>query len=189
MLSLVGRSGSGKTTVMNLIERIYDPIEGEVLIDGTNSKEYNLYYLRNIVGYVQQDHFLFNKSIRDNIILGREEYIKQFGNIDELLDKACSDAYIKDFIESKPEKYDYLLGVKGRQLLPRHKQCLAIARSLIGQPRVLVLDEPTAHLDHESEQQVMEVLKNLMPLYFLIQSLNLIHLRLFFEHHKQILHS
>ncbi len=161
MVALIGRSGSGKTTTMSLLERIYDPIEGVVLLDGINVKEYNLDYLRNIVGYVQQEHFLYNKSIRDNIILGREEYIKQFGNIDELLDKACSDAHIKDFIESKPEKYDYLLGVKGRKLLPGYKQCLAIARALVGQPRVLVLDEPTANLDNESEQQVMEVLQNL----------------------------
>ena len=88
---LVGKSGCGKTKTMSLLERIYDPIEGEVLLDGINVKEYNLEFLRNIVGYVQQEHFLFNKSIRDNIILGREDYIQQYGNIDELLDKSCSD--------------------------------------------------------------------------------------------------
>ena len=161
IVALVGKSGCGKTTTMSLLERIYDPIEGEVLLDGINVKEYNLEFLRNIVGYVQQEYFLFNKSIRDNIIFGREDYIQQFGNIDELLNKSCSDAQIKDFIEEKPEKYDYFEGVKGRKLMPGYRQCLAIARALIGQQRVIILDEPTTNLDHESELQVMKVLENL----------------------------
>ena len=161
IIAIIGKSGSGKTTTMSLLERIYDPIEGEILLDGKNVKDYNVEYLRNLVGYVQQDHFLFNKSIKDNIIFGRKNTIKEFGDINYLLDKACTDAQIKDFIEKKANKYEYIVGEKGKKLLPGYKQCTTIARAFVGQPRILILDEPTSELDYESEEQVMKVLNDL----------------------------
>ena len=97
-VAFVGESGCGKSTTVNLIERLYDPVEGQILIDGIDIKEFNIEYLRNLIGYVQQEPVLFNKSIRDNLIFGREKVIEELGDINELMEKACEEAYIKDFI-------------------------------------------------------------------------------------------
>ena len=98
-IAFVGESGCGKSTTVNLIERLYDPVEGEILIDGIDIKEFNLEYLRSLIGYVQQEPVLFNKSIRDNLIFGREKELKELGELDDLIKEACSDAYIEDFIK------------------------------------------------------------------------------------------
>ena len=112
-IALVGESGCGKSTTVNLLERLYEPNEGQILIDGIDIKDYNLEYLRSIMGYVQQEPVLFNKSIKENIFFGREEEIKKLGDPELLIEEVCTEAYIKDFIENTPEKYDYIVGVKG----------------------------------------------------------------------------
>ena len=160
-VAFVGESGCGKSTTVNLIERLYDPVEGQILIDGIDIKEFNIEYLRNLIGYVQQEPVLFNKSIRDNLIFGREKVIKELGNIDELMEKACEEAYIKDFILRNPDKYDYVVGVKGNKLSGGQKQRIAIARAILTKPKILILDEATSALDNQSEKEVQEALDNI----------------------------
>ena len=160
-VAFVGESGCGKSTTVNLIERLYDPVEGQILIDGIDITEFNIEYLRNLIGYVQQEPVLFNKSIRDNLIFGREKVIKELGNIDELMEKACEEAYIKDFILRNPDKYDYVVGVKGNKLSGGQKQRIAIARAILTKPKILILDEATSALDNQSEKEVQEALDNI----------------------------
>ena len=160
-VAFVGESGCGKSTTVNLIERLYDPVECQILIDGIDIKEFNIEYLRNLIGYVQQEPVLFNKSIRDNLIFGREKVIEELGNIDELMEKACEEAYIKDFILRNPDKYDYVVGVKGNKLSGGQKQRIAIARAILTKPKILILDEATSALDNQSEKEVQEALDNI----------------------------
>ena len=157
-VALVGESGCGKSTTVNLIERLYEPIEGDVYLDGINIKEYNIEYLRSLIGYVKQEPVLFNKSIRKNIIFGREEKLIQLGEIDTLLKEACNDAFILDFIEKKQNTFDYQVGVKGNKLLPSQKQRVAIARAILAKPKIIILDEATSLLDYESEKKVQMAL-------------------------------
>ena len=160
-VAFVGESGCGKSTTVNLIERLYDPVEGQILIDGIDIKEFNIEYLRNLIGYVQQEPVLFNKSIRDNLIFGREKVIEELGDINELMEKACEEAYIKDFILRNPDKYDYVVGVKGNKLSGGQKQRIAIARAILTKPKILILDEATSALDNQSEKEVQEALDNI----------------------------
>ena len=162
-VALVGESGCGKSTTVNLIERLYEPTEGEVLIDGVNVKEYDLKYLRSLIGYVQQEPVLFNSPIKKNIIFGRDELINnEFGgNADELIREACKEAYAKEFIEKIPEKYNYMVGIKGGKLSGGQKQRIAIARAILCKPKILILDEATSALDNKSEKQVQKALDNI----------------------------
>ena len=164
-VAFVGESGRGKSTTVNLIERLYDPVEGQILIDGIDIKEFNIEYLRNLIGYVQQEPVLFNKSIKENLIFGREKVIQELGNIDELMEKACEEAYIKDFILKNPDKYDYVVGVKGNKLSGGQKQRIAIARAILTKPKILILDEATSALDNQSEKEVQEALDNISNSY------------------------
>ena len=162
-VALVGESGCGKSTTVNLIERLYEPTEGEVLIDGVNVKDYDLKYLRSLIGYVQQEPVLFNSPIRNNIIFGRDELIqKEFGgNSETLIKEACKEAYAKEFIERIPEKYNYVVGIKGSKLSGGQKQRIAIARAILCKPKILILDEATSALDNKSEKQVQKALDNI----------------------------
>ena len=162
-VALVGESGCGKSTTVNLIERLYEPTSGEVLLDGVNIKKYDLQYLRTLIGYVQQEPVLFNSPIKDNIIFGRQELIKnEFGNdTDTLIRNACKEAYAKEFIEQIPEKYDYVVGIKGSKLSGGQKQRIAIARAILCSPKILILDEATSALDNKSEKKVQKALGNI----------------------------
>ena len=162
-VALVGESGCGKSTTVNLIERLYEPTAGEVLIDGVNVKDYDLKYLRSLIGYVQQEPVLFNSPIRNNIIFGRDELIQsEFGgDTDLLIHDACKEAYAKEFIEKIPEKYNYVVGIKGSKLSGGQKQRLAIARAILCKPKILILDEATSALDNKSEKQVQRALDNI----------------------------
>ena len=160
-VALVGESGCGKTTIVNLLERLYEPVEGQILIDGIDIKEFNIEYLRNLMGYVQQEPVLFNKSIKENLIIGREKVIKDLGDIDELMEKACEEAYIKDFILLNPDKYDYVVGIKGNKLSGGQKQRIAIARAILAKPKILILDEATSALDNKAEKEVQKALDNI----------------------------
>ena len=160
-VAFVGESGCGKSTTVNLIERLYDPVEGNILIDGIDIKEFNIEYLRNLIGYVQQEPVLFNKSIKDNLIFGRQKVLEKLGDPELLIKEACKEAYIEDFILKNPDKYDYVVGVKGNKLSGGQKQRIAIARAILTKPKILILDEATSALDNQSEKEVQEALDNI----------------------------
>ena len=160
-VALVGESGCGKSTTVNLIERLYETTSGEVLIDGIDIKRFDIKYLRSLIGYVQQEPVLFNKSIRDNLIFGREEHIKSLGNIDDLIQNACDEAYATDFINNLPDRLDYVVGIKGSKLSGGQKQRVAIARAILAKPKILILDEATSALDNKSEKEVQRALDNI----------------------------
>ena len=160
-VAIVGESGCGKSTIVNLIERLYDITGGQILIDGLEIKKYDLPYLRNFIGYVQQEPVLFNKSIRENIIFGREEYLRKLGNIDQLIREVSDDVYITEFINNLPEKFNYNVGIKGSKLSGGQKQRVAIARAILSKPKILILDEATSALDNISEKEVQKALDNI----------------------------
>ncbi|KAF8042952.1 hypothetical protein BT93_A1323 [Corymbia citriodora subsp. variegata] len=154
--ALVGQSGSGKSTVINLIERFYDPQAGEVLIDGINLKEFQLKWIRSKIGLVSQEPVLFACSIKDNIAYGKE------GVTLEEIKVAAELANATKFIEKLPQGFDTMVGVHGTQLSGGQKQRVAIARAVLKDPRILLLDEATSALDAESERIVQEALDRIM---------------------------
>ena len=160
-VALVGESGCGKSTTVNLIERLYDICGGELLIDGLDIRKYDIRYLRGLIGYVQQEPVLFNTSIRDNLIFGREEQLNEIGNIDQLIQEACDDAYASEFINNLPDGLNYVVGIKGSKLSGGQKQRLAIARAILAKPKILILDEATSALDNKSEKEVQRALDNI----------------------------
>lgn len=160
-VAFVGESGCGKSTLVNLLERMYEIDQGAILLDDIPIQHYDMKYLRSLIGYVQQEPVLFNKSIKDNIVFGREQLLKdQYGDrsIDELINEACNDAYASDFIESFQEKYQFIVGIKGSKLSGGQKQRIAIARAILCKPKILILDEATSALDNKSEQEVQKAL-------------------------------
>ena len=160
-VALVGESGCGKSTTVNLIERLYEATEGEILIDGIDIKRYDIKYLRSLIGYVQQEPVLFNKSIRENIIFGRKDEISQLGDIDELIQNACDESYATEFISKLPDELNYIVGIKGSKLSGGQKQRVAIARAILHKPKILILDEATSALDNKSEKEVQRALDNI----------------------------
>ena len=160
-VALVGESGCGKSTTVNLIERLYETSGGEVLIDGMDIKRYDVKYLRSLIGYVQQEPVLFNKSIRENLIFGREEQLRELGNIEELIQNACDESYATEFVSKLPDQLDYVVGIKGSKLSGGQKQRIAIARAILHKPKILILDEATSALDNKSEKEVQRALDNI----------------------------
>ena len=162
-VALVGESGCGKSTTVNLIERLYEITEGEIIIDNLEIKKYDLQYLRSLIGYVQQEPVLFNKSIRENLIFGREELLNKISNnnIDDLIQKACDESYASEFINNLPDGLDYVVGIKGSKLSGGQKQRIAIARAILANPKILILDEATSALDNKSEKEVQRALDNI----------------------------
>nr|XP_020769402.1 phosphatidylcholine translocator ABCB4 [Odocoileus virginianus texanus] len=155
-LALVGSSGCGKSTVVQLLERFYDPLAGTVLLDGHEAKKLNIQWLRAQLGIVSQEPILFDCSIADNIAYGDNSRLVTMPEIVS----AAKAANIHPFIETLPHKYETRVGDKGTQLSGGQKQRIAIARALIRHPRILLLDEATSALDTESEKIVQEALDN-----------------------------
>nr|XP_045016867.1 phosphatidylcholine translocator ABCB4 isoform X2 [Jaculus jaculus] len=153
-LALVGSSGCGKSTVVQLLERFYDPLGGRVLIDGQEAKQLNVQWLRAQLGIVSQEPILFDCSISENIAYGDNSRVVSH---DEIV-RAAKAANIHSFIETLPHKYETRVGDKGTQLSGGQKQRIAIARALIRKPQILLLDEATSALDTESEKVVQEAL-------------------------------
>ncbi|CAK8563878.1 unnamed protein product [Lathyrus sativus] len=154
--ALVGQSGSGKSTVISLIERFYDPQGGEILIDGINLRQFQLKWIRQKIGLVSQEPVLFSCSIKENIAYGKD------AATDEEIRAAAELANATNFIDKFPRRLETMVGEHGAQLSGGQKQRIAIARAILKDPRILLLDEATSALDAESERVVQETLDKIM---------------------------
>ena len=156
VIAIVGPSGSGKSTLLDLLARFYDPQKGEILIDGINIRDVSLKSLRGQIGIVTQETVLFNDSVRANISYGHTD-------IDiKLIEEASRTANAQGFISKLPQGYDTFIGDRGVKLSGGERQRLAIARALLKNPPILILDEATSQLDTESERIVQDALNKLM---------------------------
>ena len=194
-IALVGESGCGKSTVVNLLERIYeldfnkqeedynsdteimtserqsknieesyyeDNNNTGIFLDNINIKNYDLEYYRSLIGYVQQEPVLINKSIRENIIFGREKQIQDLGlDVNKLIEEACQLANVTGFLSKLDGKLNYKVGIRGSKLSGGQKQRIAIARAILLRPKILILDEATSALDYINEKEVQAALDNL----------------------------
>jgi len=155
-VALVGSSGAGKSTLINLLPRFFDPVAGRVAIDGVDVRELSLDSLRSLIGLVTQGTILFDDTIRNNIGYGRHDLPL------EQIRQAAAAAYADEFIMALPEGYDTRIGEAGAKLSGGQRQRLAIARALVKNAPILILDEATSELDSESEALVQKALVNLM---------------------------
>src|SRR5581483_52530 len=156
-IALLGSTGSGKTSLVNLLPRFHDYTSGQVLLDGVELKDYPRKYLREQIGIVQQEPFLFSRSIRENILYGVGRSVSQ-----EEIEAAAKAAAIHDVILSFPDGYNTLVGEKGVTLSGGQKQRVTIARTLLKNPRILILDDSTSSVDTETEVEIRKALNDLM---------------------------
>jgi ATP-binding cassette subfamily B protein len=156
MYAVVGPSGSGKSTIVNLLPRLYDVDSGCVKIGETDVRDFDLDYLRRSIGVVTQDSYLFNGTIRENLL-----YAKETASEQELLD-ACRVANLGEFLENQPDGLDTVVGNRGLKMSGGEKQRLSIARIILKDPRILILDEATSALDSISENAIQSALERLM---------------------------
>ena len=155
-VALVGSSGAGKSTLADLIPRFHDTTQGEILVDGINIKNYSIQSVREKIGIVSQEPILFNETIGNNIALADPDASM------EAIAQAAKIANAHQFIDSKPEKYDTNIGDRGAKLSGGEKQRLTIARAVLKNPPILILDEATSSLDTESERLVQDAINNMM---------------------------
>ncbi len=155
-VALVGQSGSGKSTIANLVTRFYDVNQGSISIDGDNIKDLTKHSLRNLMGLVTQDSILFNDTIKNNVLLGKEDATN-----DEVID-ALKIANAWEFVKELPQGIDTNIGDSGNKLSGGQKQRLSIARAVLKNPPIMILDEATSALDTESERLVQDALENMM---------------------------
>ncbi|HST30409.1 MAG TPA: ABC transporter ATP-binding protein [Chthoniobacterales bacterium] len=155
-IALVGATGAGKSTLVNLLTRFYEFSSGQILIDGKSIREYDLRALRESIGVVTQESFLFNGTIRENMLMGKP------GASDPELWRAVDAANAREFIERLPEKLESVVGERGVKLSVGEKQRLSIARALLKDPPILILDEATASVDTATERLIQEALEHLM---------------------------
>jgi len=151
--AIVGRTGAGKTTLVNLIPRLFDPTEGEILIDGKNIKDWNLRYLRRVIGYVPQETFLFSTSIKENIAFGIDN-----ASMSEI-EKAAEIAQVLDNILDFEKKFETLVGERGITLSGGQKQRTAIARAVIKNPEIIILDDSLSAVDTNTEDAILHHLR------------------------------
>jgi len=156
VVALVGPSGAGKTSIANLIPRFYDPVSGRVTVEGHDVREVKLASLRRQVAVVLQDTFLFNGTVRDNVIYGKPD-----ASEDEMI-AAAKAAYAHEFIMNLPQGYETEIGERGVKLSGGQKQRLALARAILTDPRILILDEATSSVDAEAEYLIQQALKKVL---------------------------
>jgi ATP-binding cassette subfamily B protein/subfamily B ATP-binding cassette protein MsbA len=156
VVALVGRSGAGKTTVTDLVARFHDPTRGRILVNGSDIRDFRLRTYRDLLAIVQQDVFLFDGSVRDNIAYGRHDAT------DADVEDAARRANAHEFIVRLPEEYETFIGERGVKLSGGQCQRLAIARAVLASPQILILDEATSNLDTESEQLIQESMAALL---------------------------
>ena len=162
MVGIVGKSGAGKTTIFNLISKIYTVKSGEILIDNENINELDEKSIRGNVTVISQDPYIFNMSIRDNLQLVKEDLT------DEEMIEACKFACLDEFINSLPNKYDTIVGENGVVLSGGQKQRLAIARALIQKTKIILFDEATSSLDNETQAEIQRAILNLKNQYSIL---------------------
>ena len=156
MYAIVGPSGSGKSTVVNLIPRLYDVLSGSVKIAGTDVRDFDLEYLRSTIGVVSQETYLFNGTIKENLLYAKDDAT------DEEIEHACKVANIHEFILNQPDGYETVVGNRGLKLSGGEKQRLSIARVVLKNPKILILDEATSALDSISENSIQDALEHMM---------------------------
>jgi ATP-binding cassette, subfamily B, bacterial len=156
MYAIVGPSGSGKSSIVNLIPRLYDVDSGAIRISGVDIRDFDLTYLRENIGFVTQDTYLFNGTIKENL-----RYAKSSATDNEIME-ACRVANIHDFINSQADRYNTMVGNRGMKLSGGEKQRLSIARIILKDPKIIVLDEATSSLDSISENMIQDALEKLM---------------------------
>ena len=156
MYAIVGPSGSGKSTVVNLLPRLYDVKAGEVTINGTDVRNIDLKYLRDNIGMVSQETYLFNGTIRENLLYAKPDATQ------EEIEEACKKANIHDFIIAQEKGYDTEVGNRGLKLSGGEKQRISIARVLLKDPSLLIFDEATSALDSISESKIQEAIDPLI---------------------------
>src|SRR5262249_30705592 len=156
VIALVGRSGAGKTTVTDLVARFHDPTRGRILLNGTDIRDFKLATYRDLLAIVQQDVFLFDGSVRDNIAYGRRDATESE------IEDAARRANALEFIVRLPERFQTFIGERGVKLSGGQQQRLAIARAVLASPQILILDEATSNLDTESEQLIQASMSDLL---------------------------
>jgi len=160
-VGIVGFTGSGKSTLVNLLPRLDDPQKGKIFLDGKNIRSYTLDHLRGSIGYVTQIPFLFSKTIKENILFGAEGTMDGLSE-EEILNRvlvASNISHLHTDISGFPDSYDTLIGERGVTLSGGQKQRLAIARALVAQPQILILDDSFSNVDTDTEESILKDLK------------------------------
>jgi ATP-binding cassette subfamily B protein len=155
-LAIVGTTGSGKTTLTKLLSRLYDVSSGSIEIDDIDIKNYSLQSLRDQIAYIEQDVFLFSKSVKDNIAFGKDNYIE------EQVIMVAKEAQAHIFIKNLPEQYDTEVGERGVQLSGGERQRIAIARAFLSNPRILVLDDASSAIDAKTEEKIQKAISRIL---------------------------